>query len=127
MNFKCPHCGEKSIPAAHKLGSTPATPARCLLCGKLSSEPVGGRALSALFLGLAPFVVIFYALTISMLWPVYTYFGLAIVGAVLWFALVPLRPVSDAVHEREYKLRRGIWIAAGLLVALSFLAGTLGD
>lgn len=83
--------------------------------------------MSALFFGLIPLVVIFYALTISMLWPVYTYFGLAIVGAILWFVLMPLRPVTDAVHEREYKLRRGIWIAAGLLVALSFLIGALGD
>ena len=127
MNFRCPHCERKSIPAAHKLGATPATPAKCLLCGKLSSEPIGARALSALFFGLIPLVVIFYALTISMLWPVYTYFGLAIVGAGLWFVLVPLRPVTDAVHEREYKLRRGIWIAAGLLIALSFLFGALGD
>ena len=127
MNFKCPHCERKSIPAAHKLGATPATPAECLLCGKLSSEPIGGRALSAFFFGLIPLVVIFYALTISMLWPVYSYFGLAIVGAVLWFVLVPLRPVTDAVHEREYQLRRGIWIAAGLLIAISFVIGTLSD
>jgi ribosomal protein S27E len=127
MNFKCPHCERKSIPAAHKLGATPATPAKCLLCGKLSSEPIGGRALSALFFGLIPLVVIFYAVTISMLWPVYSYFGLAIVGAVLWFIFVPLRPVTDAVHEREYRLRRGIWIAAGLLIAISLLIGMLGE
>lgn len=127
MNFKCPHCERKSIPAAHKLGATPATPAKCLLCVKLSSEPVGGRALSALFLGLIPLVVSFYALTISMLWPVYTYFGLAIAGAISWFILVPLRPVTDTVHQRDYKLRRGILIAAGLFIALSVFVGAFGD
>jgi ribosomal protein S27E len=127
MNFMCPHCEKKSIPAAHKLGATPATPAQCLLCGKLSSEPIGGRALSALFFGLIPLVVIFYALTVSMLWPVYLYFGLAIVGAVLWFMFVPLRPVTDEVHKREYMLRRGIWIAIGLFVALALLRGAFSD
>ena len=127
MNFKCPHCERKSIPAAYKLGATPATPAKCSLCGKLSSEPIGGRASSALFLGLTPLAVIFYALTIGKLWPVYTYVGLTIIGAAVWFFLMPLRPVTDAVHEREYKLRRAIWIAAGLLIALSLLIGTLSN
>ena len=127
MNFRCPHCGKKAIPTAHKLGATPATPAQCVSCGELSSEPIGSRALSAFFFGIIPLLVIFYALTITKLWPVYLYFSLAIAAAILWFTLVPLRPVTNEVHEREYKLRRAIWIAIGLLVVLGFVRSVFGD
>jgi len=81
---------------------------------------MGNRALTAFFFGFVPLVVIFYALTVSRLWPVYLYFGLATVTAILWFIFVPLRPVTDEVHAREIRIKRAIWIGIGIVVFLGY-------
>lgn len=78
------------------------------------------RALTAFFFGFVPLAVIFYALSVSRLWPVYLYFSLAIVTAILWFLLMPLRPVTDAVHRRESRLKKAIWVGIGIIVLIGY-------
>ena len=76
--------------------------------------------MSGLFFILGTVAVVVYSFSISAMWPVLAYFVCIIFFAILLWTLVPLNPVSDEVHVREYRFRRAFWIAIGL-----FLLGTM--
>ena len=113
MKFTCPHCQESAISALAKAVSAPYQPAKCPLCGGLSSEPHGLGAPVAILNGLAPYFLIAACVMFWSLWPVVAY--LAFIG-VYWAAHTIWQPLSPLSVVEVRSAKRDRW-----LMALGFL------
>lgn len=113
------------VPLSGKLWSTPAQPARCKLCGKLSAEPTASRRILSVVHYIAPIVAVWQALELRAWWPIYAYGVFLVLAGVLTFTLIPLRAVTSETAKREFRQRNVVLLVLLAFAVVSVIAAVL--
>lgn len=114
----CPHCRDPGVTLFAKAISAPYQPARCKLCGALSSEPMWPIRVAGVVHGVAPFLIIAVALMLRSWWPVVAYLGASLLFHIALVFTLPLKPTTAAAVRSA---KRGRWLMGGALFALLVL------
>jgi hypothetical protein len=123
MMFLCPHCQQRGVTLFAKTISAPYQPARCSLCGALSTEPMWPIRVAGVVHGVAPFAIVVAALMLWSWWPVVAYIGAALLFHITLVFTLPLKPTTTAAVRSA---KRGRWLMGGALLAfvvMLFVAG----